>query len=43
MSGQVLVAFYISLAGLLSWFCMLMENWEEDRAAEEASEEEDVR
>ncbi|ABE67383.1 hypothetical protein PBI_CHE12_64 [Mycobacterium phage Che12] len=26
MSGQMLVAFYISLAGLLSWFCMLMDN-----------------
>ncbi|ATW60192.1 membrane protein [Mycobacterium phage Ph8s] len=30
MSGPVLVAVYISLAGLLSWFCMLMENREED-------------
>ncbi|AVP41906.1 hypothetical protein SEA_JSQUARED_63 [Mycobacterium phage Jsquared] len=34
MSGQVLVAFYIALAGLLSWFCMVMENREEDERAE---------
>lgn len=38
MSGQVLVAFYISLAGLLSWFCMVMENREEDARAEGGEE-----
>ncbi|AGR46476.1 hypothetical protein SEA_SUPERCHUNK_62 [Mycobacterium phage Superchunk] len=42
MSGQVLVAVYISLAGLLSWFCMVMDNREEDERAREAKATDEV-
>ncbi|QDK03499.1 membrane protein [Mycobacterium phage Lucyedi] len=39
VSGQVLVAFYASLAGLLSWICMWMDNREEDERAEDKEDE----